>query len=110
MKTFKNTLVAIASTVLLLAMIMVNVQVGLNDGTSSDITLLGTNITVFESAFAQEEDPGEEGDLGCEDLSLCDSSRSCGVPGMAFGCELDCEDDGIEPPGEEKDITCPDLE
>lgn len=101
MKTLKSTLIAIAGTLLLLMMVLVNVQVGLNDGANSDISLLGTDISLVESTFAQDTPPGEEGDLRCNDLSVCVTNRGCGTAGYPDGCELHC-DDGDYPP-----LQCP---
>lgn len=110
MKTLKQAIVGIMTAALLLALIIVNVQVGLEDGTNSEISLLGAEITFVETAFAQDTPPGEEGgDLGCDDLIWCDGARSCGSPGASAACQLDCADDGLEP-GEDPDIVCPDLD
>ena len=32
------------------------------------------------------------GDLGCDDLSLCKGSASCGTPGQVVECTIYCED------------------
>lgn len=104
MKTLKSTLIAIAGTLLLLMMVMVNVQVGLNDDSNSDLTLLGTDISLVESVFAQDTPPGEEGEgLSCNDLSNCKDGASCSGEGFMRGpCEFTCGT--MENPGPE--INC----
>lgn len=102
MKTLKQAIVGIMTAVLLLALIIVNVQVGLNDGTNSEISLLGAEISFVETAFAQDTPPGEEeGDLRCNDIFLCTTNRGCGTSGTPVGCDLHCNDEGEDP------LKCP---
>lgn len=77
----------------LLAMIMVNVQVGLNDGTDSEISILGADISFVTSAFAQSTNPEvEEGDLSCDDHSNCQDGASCDGSGTHSGpCAFNCD-------------------
>ena len=39
------------------------------------------------------------GDLGCQDLTGCKNSMTCGVPGRPTGCRIECEGGGT--------IICP---
>jgi hypothetical protein len=42
---------------------------------------------------------GDDGDLGCDDLSDCGSTATCGTSGSALGCRIKCSNHSL--------IVCP---
>jgi hypothetical protein len=61
--------------------------------TFSLVILLGLAVEQQVSANL----PG--GNLGCQELSGCKNSLSCGAPGTPSGCTIQCEGGGT--------VTCP---
>lgn len=46
----------------------------------------------YVEAFANGGGGGGEGDLGCNDITGCSGSASCGSSGTVAGCTITCKD------------------
>ncbi len=81
-------------------------QVGLNQQ-KAEVNLFGIELSIFETAAAQVEDPGfDDGEgLACDDVAGCQDEDDCPGAGYVLGCDLDCENETL-PESEEEDVDC----